>query len=387
MAPDYRIEILDSSREEITQVKNFVPLNTANMWLEYKDALSNWGTCRFRVLKEDPMFEQFGDILQPFFNHVRVYRGDFLVWSGIIVRCPRRNKSYIEVEARTYLYMLTTVLLKRDASVAAGDGKDNYRTLNSGTMATAVQNIITETKDFVDANNVLKGMTIGAMENPDFPDGYTQADGTTPLTGAWTFGTNMTLQFDYRDVLFALQALASYPAYDFELTKDLVFNFKRFIGNKQPDLVFEYGNYGSVDDYDCPLDGDRMANELVGVAADPLTGQLIHVEKSDTESVAKYGRIQGVAAYVDVKTKNALTSRVVEELRLTSTPDSEIHVTLNERAYPLGVYGLGDTVTIRIRDDVVDVSQLRRVVGIDVKVHTTGREAIRLITNKPKEGL
>lgn len=92
------------------------------------------------------------------------------------------------------------------------------------------------------------------------------------------------------------------------------------------ELVFEYGNYGSVEDYDCPLDGDRMANELTGVAADPITGQLIHVEKADDESIKKYGRIQGVAAYVDVKTKNALTSRVVEELRLTSTPDSEIHV-------------------------------------------------------------
>ncbi len=387
MAPNYKIEILDRSRQKITQVKNFAPLNTANMWLEYKDALSNWGTCKFRVPKDDPMFTQFGDILQPFFNHVRVYRANALVWSGIIVRNPRRTKNYIEVEARTYLYMLTTVLVKRDASTATGDGKDNYRTFNTGTMATAVQNILTEAKAFVDSGNILKELTIGAMENPDFPAGYTQADGTTPLTGTWTFSSNMTLQFDYRDILFVLQALASYPAYDFELTQDLVFNFKKFIGNKQPNLVFEYGNNGSVDDYDCPLDGDRMANDLTAVAADPLTGQLIHVEKQDPVSIAKYGRIQGVAAYVDVKTKNALTSRAVEELRLTSTPDSEIHVTLNERAYPMGVYGLGDTVTLRIKDGIIDVDQVRRVVGINVKVHTTGRESIRLITNKPKEGL
>ena len=62
-------------------------------------------------------------------------------------------------------------------------------------------------------------------------------------------------------------------------------------------------------------------------------------------------------------------------------------MTLNERAYPLGVYGLGDTVTLRIRDGIIDVDQVRRIVGINVKVHTTGKESIRLITNKPKEGI
>lgn len=390
MAPNYKIEILDRDRQKITQVKNFAPLDTANKWLEYSSKLSNWGICKFRVGTKDPMLAQHGDILQPFFNHVRVYRAGVLVWSGIIVRCPNRNKNYIEVEARSYLYMLTTVLIKHDNYVTAGDGKDNYRTFDSGTMATAVQNILTETKAFVDSGNVLKDLTIGTLENPDFPKGYVKSDDTpthpSPLTGTWTFSSDMTIQFDYRDVLYCLQMLANYPACDFELTQDLVFNFKQFMGSKQPSMMFEYGNYGSIEDYNVILDGASMANDITGVAAD-YGNQILHASKSDDASIAKYGRIQGVAAYIDVKNKNALTSRLQEELRNTSTPDGEVQVTLNERAYPLGQYGLGDTITLRIKDHIIELDSVRRIVGISVKVHTTGKESIRLVTNPPKEGI
>jgi hypothetical protein len=196
----------------------------------------------------------------------------------------------------------------------------------------------------------------------------------------------MTLQFDYRDIFYVLSSLAMYPACDFEVTKDLIFNFKQFIGNKQTDILFEYAEHGSITDYNAPLNGDRMANDLTGVAAD-FGNQILHSQKADDASVQEYGRIQGVAAYIDVKNQNALRSRLVEELRLTSKPDSELHVTLNDKAYPLGQYGLGDVVRIKVKDRIIDVDQLRRIVGIDVYVDGTGQETIRLITNKPKEGI
>jgi len=284
MAPNYKIEILDRDRQPITAVKNFAPLDSANKWLEYSSKLSNWGICKFRVGTKDPMLAQHGDILQPFFNHVRVYRAGVLVWSGIIVRCPNRNKNYIEVEARSYLYMLTTVLVKHDNYVTLGDGKDNYRTLDSGTMATAIQNILTETKAFVDTGNILKGLTIGTLENPNFPAGYIKASDGTPLTGTWTFSSDMTIQFDYRDVLYCLQMLANYPACDFELTQDLVFNFKQFLGTKQPNMMFEYGNYGSIEDYNVIIDGANMANDITGVAAD-YGIQILHSNKVDDASI------------------------------------------------------------------------------------------------------
>ncbi len=385
MNPKYRIEILDKDLNALTELKSFYPLDSSGNFLEYVDKLSAWGKCRFRVATHDQSLVDYGDIFEPFKYHVRIYRSDILVWSGLIVTNPRRTKRFIEVEARTYIYLFTKVLVRRDASVAAGDGKDNYRTFDTGTMATAVQNIFTEAKADSGDNSMLSRFTLGTIENPAFPANYTRADGSA-LTGTWNFSADMTLQFDYRDIFYVLSALAMYPACDFEVTKDLVFNFKQYIGNKTTDIVFEYSNWGSVTDYNAPLNGDRMANDLTGVAAD-FGNQILHSQKVDDASVQEYGRIQGVAAYIDVKNINALRSRLVEELRLTSKPDSELHVTLNDKAYPLGQYGLGDVVRIRVKDRIIDVDQLRRIVGIDVYVGGTGQETIRLITNKPKEGI
>lgn len=384
----YKVVILDRDRKAITQVRAFHPINTTGQFLEYGKQLSNYGKAKFRVGTKDELFDQFGDIFIPFFNHVQIYRFATEVspvWQGVIIKCPVRNKNYIEVVAYTYEYMFTTVLVKHDVSTTAGDGKDNYRTFSSGTLATAVQNILTESKSFVDSNNIIKSMTIGALENPNFPNNYVTAAGA-PLTGSWTFSSDITLSFDYRDVLFVLQQLANYPACDFEVTDSLVFNFKQYIGNKRPDLVFEYSNYGAIEDYNIPLDGESMANDLTGVAAD-YGSQILHAQKSDAASIARYGRIQGVAAYIDVKSQNALASRLNEELRNISTPDGEVQITLNDRAYPLGVWGLGDTVTLKIKDGVHDINSVRRIVGWDVKVHTTGKESIRLVTNSLKEGL
>lgn len=383
MPPIYKVQILDKDLVPVTELKSFVPLDTTGNYLEYLDKLSAWGKCRFRVSTHDQALTQYGDIFQPFKYHVRIYRDGILVWCGLIVTNPRRTKKFIEIEARTYIYLFTKVLVRRDASTSPGDGKDNYRTLQSGTMATAVQTIFTEAK--ADGGGMLSRFTLGTIENPNFPATYTNSSGA-PLTGTWTFSSDMTLQFDYRDVFYVFSSLAMYPACDFEVTKDLVFNFKQFIGNKQTDIVFEYSNYGSITDYNAPLNGDRMANDLTGVAAD-YGNQILHAQKSDEASVAEYGRIQGVAAYIDVKNVNALRSRLTEELRLVSKPDSELHVILNDRAYPLGQYGLGDVVRIKVKDRIIDVNQLRRIVGIDVFVDGTGQESIRLITNKPKEGI
>lgn len=385
MLPKYKVQILNSSLEPLTEIKSFYPLDSTGNFLEYLDKLSAWGRCRFRVATHDSALVDYGNIFEPFKYHVRIYRANVLVWSGVIVTNPRRTRRFVEIEARTYLYLFTKVLVKRDASVAAGDGKDNYRTLSSGSMSTAVTNIINESKADAITGSIMSQITIGTIENPDFPMNYTKADGSA-LIGSWSFSDDMTLQFDYRDIFYVLSSLAMYPACDFEVTKDLVFNFKQFIGNKQTDILFEYAEHGSITDYNAPLNGDRMANDLTGVAAD-FGNQILHSQKADDASVQEYGRIQGVAAYVDVKNTNALRSRLTEELRLTSKPDSELHVTLNDKAYPLGQYGLGDVVRIKVKDRIIDVDQLRRIVGIDVYVDGTSQETVRLITNKPKEGI
>jgi len=123
------------------------------------------------------------------------------------------------------------------------------------------------------------------------------------------------------------------------------------------------------------------------VAAD-FGNQILHVEQTDSESINTYGKIQDVAAYIDVKNTNALKSRLNEELRLISTPDSEIQITLNDKAPQLGEYNIGDIITIDIDDGIIQFRQKeRRIVGIDVSVANNGSDNIELITNKPKDGI
>lgn len=380
----YQIEILDKNRNLVAPIQVLAPINSSQDTIFFTYRLSNWGQLKFRVGTKDPIFDAAGDVLEPHKYHVRLKRYGSVIWQGVIVKNPERNRRYVEVVAYGYLFLLNKILIRHDASVTAGDGLDNYRTFKTGTMATAIQGLLTDAIADV-GSGPITSITTGTIENPDFPANYTKADNTA-LTGTWTFSSDMTLQYDYRSVFYVINSMAMYPACDFELTKDLVFNFKQFIGNKQPTLSFTYGEFGNVLDYNLPRDGDRMANSLIGVAAD-FGNQILHVEENDNVSQGTYGKIQDVAAYIDVKNKNALRSRLTEELRLISVPDSELQLTLNDRAYPLGQIGIGDIVRVKIDDHVVSFDQQRRIVGINVSVSNNGSDKIVLMTNKPKEGI
>lgn len=377
----YTIEILNNSRTFVAPVQNLVPINSAKDTIYLTWRLSNYGQCKFRVSTKDPIFNDVGDVLEPYKYIVRVKKNGSVIWEGPIVKNPYRNKKYVEVVAYSYLFLLSKVLIRHDQT-----GDTNFRTFKSGTMDTALTTLISEAKTDVGTVNPLTNLTTGTIENPNFPAGYVKVDNTA-LTGVWTFSDNMTLTYDYRDALYVINSMAMYPSCDFEITNSLVFNFQQFLGRKQPNLKFTYGEFGNVLDYEVPRDGERMANSLIGVAAD-VGNQIIHTEQVDSISIASYGKIQDVAAYIDVKNTNALNSRLTEELRLISIPDSEVHLVLNDRAYPYGQFLVGDIVTIDINDHVVSFrNQPRRIVGINISVANNGSDSTRLITNKPKEGI
>lgn len=379
---NYKVELLDSSLTPITQVKALVPLNKEGYFLEYSNRLSDYGKAKFRVSVQDPLFDAHGDIIQPYANHVRITRDNAIVWQGVIVNNSRRTSQYIEVEAYEYLFLLTKVGLRHDTN-----GDTNYRTFNSGTMATAIQTVLTEAK--ADAGNILANIEIGTIENPTFPQGFVDVNNTSLAGQQWTFSNNFVVKYDYRDVLYVLQSFGLYAVSDFELaynstTNKLTFNFKKFLGTRKEDVMFDYNaQIGSIEDFDVPRLGERMANQIVGVAADNQF-TILKVDYTDDASIKTYGKLWGVAAYADVKSKNLLIARLREEGSQISTPDSEMNIVLNERAYPLGVYRVGDIITVQIKHHIIDVKQARRVVGIDVKVHNTGKERIRVYTNKPR---
>ena len=378
------VEILDKSLNKITEIKNLYPLNENGMILRYSKELSDYGKCTFRIKSNDPIFTQFGDITEPHVYNVRIKRDGTTVWQGAIVDNSERTKSYIEVIAYQYLYYLDKALIKRSSNNPATNEADGlYRIFNSGTMSSAISTIITEVVAGFGANHPLASLTAGTIENPDYPAGFT--DGTSALTGAWSFSSAVALQYDFHTVFYALRSFGIYTYSDFEVDSTLHFNFKKFLGNKLTNVTFQYGTRGNIVDYNAPRLGRRMVNDLWGIATDSL-GKIYHIEQTDSVSMNTYGKLEDANAYADVKDNNFLRTRINNDLRYTKTPDdAPLNLLLNEKGYPLGQYDIGDIVSVVIKDNIIDINSRRRVVGITVNVHNTGRELTTVQTNKARD--
>lgn len=383
------VEILDRDLNKVAEVRALYPINKQGMVLRYSKELSDFGTCIFRIRPQDPIFTQYGDILVPHKYHVRVKRGSSYVWQGAIIDNPHRTHDYVEVKAAEYEFYLSRVLVKRTSAVSYGgtapseDIGLHYRIFSSGTMATAVTDIVNEAKAAFGSEHILAGLTLGTVENPDYPKNFSTSSGTA-LTGVWSFSSNVVLQFDYQSVLYVLKAFGIYASADFRLNSDLEFEFEKFLGNKNPGIGFVYGAQGNIVDYDIPRLGGRMTNDLYGIGTDP-NGIILHANKTDSASLDEYGLLQDSSVFADVKDKNAMNARLAEQLRLTSRPESSPHnFVLNEKAYPLGQFDIGDLVTGKVTDGAISYNEVRRIAGITVNLHNTGREMITVQTNAPR---
>ena len=383
------VEILDRSLNKICEVRALYPLTKEGMVLRYSRELSDYGFCEFRISTMDPLWADFGDVVIPHKYHVRVKRGSSYVWQGAIIDNPSRNKNYIHVKAAEYEFYLDKVLTKRTSAVSYGgtapaqDIGLHYRVFSTGTMATAVANLITETVSALGSGHILSSLVAGTIENPDYPKNFSTAAGAE-LTGEWNFSSDVVLQYDYHSVLYVLKQFGIYTNADFRITDSLTFDFEKFLGNKQPGMAFVYGTRGNIVDYDIPRFGSRVTNDLFGIASTP-DGTILHTEKTDEVSKEEFGLLQGSASFTDVKDKNALTARLSEQLRLTSNPEiSPANFVLDEKAYPIGQYDIGDLVTAKVSDGAISYDEVRRVVGYTVNLHNTGREIVTAQTNAPR---
>lgn len=384
------VEILDSSLNRLAVVKNLYPINKDGMVLRYSKELSDYGTCLFRISKNDPLFTNYGDIVVPHQYHIRVKRGATTVWQGAIIDNPSRNKYYVEVKAAEYLYYLDKVLIKRTSAVAYGgtapssDIGLHYRIFSSGTMASAVSTIITEAAAAFGSSHILSSLTSGTIDSPSYPANFSTSAGAA-LTGTFTFSSDVVLQFDYHSVLYVLKQFGIYANCDFEINSSLNFNFETFLGNKSQATTFLYSTTGNIVDYDLPRLGGRVVNDLVGIGTTP-DGVILHAEKTDEASKNTYGLLQGAAAFTDVKDQNALTARLAAQLRLVKSPTvSPVNLVLNEKSMPIGVFGVGDIVTVKVVDGAINYSAPRRIIGYTVNLHNTGRELTTVQTNAPRD--
>lgn len=378
------VKILNKSLEVVAQVKNFYPLNREGTIIRYSDELSDWGFCEFRVATQDPLLSQYGDILNPMQYNVWVYEGTNVVWKGIIIDNPERTKNYIAVKAAQYEFLLDRVLVNRDKdNPNTDDDESNFRLFKTGTLKTSVTAVVNEAITKWGANHPLENLTIGTVENPDYPVGMVNESGRA-LTGAWTWSNFFNVQFDYHSVFYVLKNLGIYSSCDFEITEDLVFNWQKFLGNKNTGITFLYGTQGNVVDYNFPRLGGRMSNVSWGICSDD-EGKVYHYQLTDTASKEQYGTLEDAWAFSDVKTKNLLKTRVREQQAFTKTPEvTPISIVVDEKSYAPVQYGVGDIVTVQVKDHIIDYNAPRRIVGITVNIHDTGRKLVTIQTNAPK---
>lgn len=398
-----QIQILDSSLNVITTINSPAPLTSSN-YLEYSKELSDFGQCKFRVSSYDVLFKNFSDILQPHVNHIRILRGGVTVWQGAIIENAHRTMDYVEVIAAEYEWYLNKILVQRTSIDPATGTADNiYRIFGTTyqtpevlgqTMAQAVTTIMNETiTTYKGTTGVhpLANMTLGTITNPNYPPNSTNgADPPVALTGPYVFGDGINapnMQFDFHTILYILKSFANVSYSDFKIDTALAFNFLPFYGNDSHyDVNFTWGTRGNAVNFNVPRLGQQMANDLIGIATD-INGVVLHAEQTDQTSVTTSGIIQAVAAYADIKDQATLNARVQAELPLISSPsDSPITFTLNEKAYPLGVYDIGDIVTVNVDHDFLTYSAVKRIVGITVTVDNTGRETITVQLNTPLPG-
>ena len=391
MDKTYTIEILDKSLSVVGIIRNPYPLNVKGDIIRFNNELSYYGQCTFRVGTEDANLSQYGDIYVPHKYHVRVRRKGKIVWQGAITDNSSRNKRFIEIIAHEYLFYFDKKLVKRDTAKQSGfvgDDWKNYRYFSTGTMAAAVTSIMNSAISSFSTNHALSSISLGTIENPNYGKGFTKPNGTA-LTGAWTFSVanNIIMSFDYQTVLHVLRSFGDASTCDFILDNDLEFSFKKMVGSKRLEQRFIYGTHGNILNYDVPRYGRRMVNQYTGIAIDDKN-QTLHVEQKDNDSISEYGTMESSTAFTDVINKNMLSSRLAEDLRFLAVPETApINITIDDKTYPIGTWGVGDIVNVKIKDGLIDYEGPRRIVGITTFVHNTGKEIITVRTNKPREDL
>jgi len=391
------IQILDSNLNYITKIQSPYPLDAGGDILRYSKELSQFGQCTFRISSYDTAFTLVGDIIQPHKYHVRIVRGGTTVWQGAVIENPKRTRDYIEVVAAQYLWYLGKLLINRSSNNPGTGAADSiYRIFSSRTqdnatpsttMGQAVTDIMNETiAKYATTNHALASLAIGTIQNPNFPPNITDGNGN-PLTGPWKFGDGITaplLQFDFHSTLYVLKSFGVYTYADFNIDENLKFNFKSFLGNDlHTDVNFTWGDNGNAEDFNAPRLGQRQVNHLWGIAVTP-DGVILHNDQANQTAIVADGILEEVQGYSDVKDQATLNARVEATLPLLSTADAAAKTfVLSEKAYPLGVYDIGDIVTVNVNHVAVQLSQITRVVGISVALHSTGRELTTVQTNVP----
>lgn len=214
------------------------------------------------------------------------------------------------------------------------------------------------------------------------PDGYGDVDALNGLPLGYWAGTKWYEQKNVYDKIKDLADDAT-TGFDYEVTPERIFiPYQTEKGNTRPGLLrypthfrnYYFPRYGSQvsNNFDLIGPGDGVAT-LVGRA-------------SNTNSMKKYGLMEGTGSWPDAKTTKQLNSRAAKWVKEHAAPISVPTPVLRGDAGPfLGTYRPGDRVRLQIDNGYDQVDRIERMTGFQLTPGANDEETISVYFNTDDE--
>lgn len=357
MAPSYRVELWSMDATDfgpdqlIASFENAKNIGWANWLNEVPQAF-------FTLHTKDPKVALIRSYKGK--SHVKIYRDDELVWSGLWLEHDANPVDTI-LYAYGHLAGLYWTLTDWDTEWA-DKGIDDI-----------VTDVWTRAKTTL-TNTNLKWVTTGTIEAP-----VTTSGGSTAISIP-------SYKVFFKRILFVLKELAALGISDttntvvFEITPDGTFNFWKNRGADKSSVVYRYGD-GKVANYSDISLLANYRNDIQAVGASP-NDPTLRWESENLTAEAAYGRRQEPIffSYVrdETELKRATGIRAAKALRT----DQAIGLSFFPNAIvPPGAtdadFRLSDRVKVMIDDGLTNINKLMMVTGSQV-IFTRGVEYTKL---------
>lgn len=336
--------------------------------LAYADYANSVPEAFFTLHQDDPKITALRD--KGGRAHVRIYRGDDLVWTGWV--SLERDANSDDAIFYCYGYLADLFWLHTDWKQAFANA----------TIGTIVSDMWTRAKTLTKSRLTFAGT--GAIQSPP-----TTAGGSTPIT--------LTKYEAYRKrILFLMQEMAALGTSDtgnatiFEITHSTTptFNFWQDRSSDLTNVRWEWDRSGrggvqSFREYVMPV---YHRNHVYGVGQNPRNA-VLQKEATDSTDMNEWGRMEEALFFSWVRDETELTRAL--NLRKAKALQHDHQLTLSffpGVETPPGAansrWRIGDTVPVKIDRGVTYFDGRQQIAGYMVSV-LDGQEYVRAILQEP----
>jgi hypothetical protein len=356
--PRYVIQVVDQNGENYEFEKS-----TKRAWTRYENDV---GRCRFFVPYNDLKLTA-SSVPDSQYSEIRWYRDNILVWQGI-AQIIQDTKDGTFVYGETWEAALKWY----------GVRYDQVHT------TTAIGTIVSGEYD-----------QIAAKSNGFFATKVTKGDVENPYNNGTTDNQTITRTLYNENFFTLLQELVAvargemhtgwsqYAVFDITLSDVALpdFRFRRDVGTDQNDAVFTLDS--EIVDFSIPRDFRSISNSVKGlsIAEGPV---VLTSTQTDTTSQTDWYLRESFPFFPTVGNQNELDDKAVNLKNEIKDPYRTISFKFAAGLAPFDGYSMGDNVRIIINRGRTNISELRRVVGMEVYIDDSGIESATPLLQVPR---